>query len=117
MNVRRIAISAALVVLVFTPGFALAQGGSHWMSLRGGTSPNRGSSMPMQGTTQTYQTHCQAMATDLETLRTRLQTAQASDDLTHMRAVLDEMQGHMAGCLQMMRMMPQGHSGMGEPAQ
>ena len=33
MHVRRIAISAMLIVLVCTPGFALAQGGgpSHWL--------------------------------------------------------------------------------------
>lgn len=124
MNVRRIAISAALVVLVCTPGFALARGGSNWMGFRGGTSPNRGSSMPMQGMMQAYQTHCQAIATDLEILRTHIQTAQASDDLAHMRAVLDDVQGplttmqdHIAKCLQMLRMMPQGHSGKGEPAQ
>ena len=123
MHVRRIAISAALIVLVFTPGFALARGGSNWMGFRGGTSSNRGSSMPTQGMMQTYQTHCQAIATDLEILRTHIHTAQASDDLAHMRAVLDDvqcplttMQEHVAMCLQMMRMMPQGHSGMGESA-
>ena len=115
MHVRRIAISAALIVLVFTPGFALARGGSHWMSFRGGTSPNRGASMPMQGMVQAYQTHCQAMTTDLEILRTRIRTAQASDDLAHMRAVLDDvqcplttMQEHVAMCLQMIRMMAPG---------
>lgn len=117
MYIRRIVISAALVALVCTPGFALARGGSNWMSLRSGTSPHRGVTMPMQGTMQAYQAQCQAMAADLETLRTRLQTARASDDLAHMRAVLDEMQCHMAGCLQMMHMTPQEHSGMGEPAQ
>jgi hypothetical protein len=42
----------------------------------------------------------------------------------HLRAVLDDvqrqlptMQDHMAECLDMVRTMPQGHSGTGVPAQ
>jgi hypothetical protein len=59
-----------------------------------------------------------------KTLRTRLQAAQASNDLAQMHAILDDvhrplaaMQHDMAECLDMMRMMPTGHGGMGKPEQ
>jgi hypothetical protein len=126
-------IGAVLVMLGFTPAVALARGGGNWPRLdpRGHVLPPRvdsGSdrSAKMQGhdMMQACQMHCQATATTLETLRTRLQAAQASNDLAHMHAILDDvrrllaaMQDAMAGCLDMMCMVPQGYSGMGRHGQ
>jgi hypothetical protein len=57
MQVRQIVLSAVLVVLVWTPGFALAQsqsptGPSDWQSMRRTLFPDRGSTMQMQGLMQ-----------------------------------------------------------------
>ena len=52
MHIRQIGISAMLVVLVFTPGFALAQGGGAWRPPAVGSGPDRGSRMQMQGMMQ-----------------------------------------------------------------
>ena len=58
MQIRQIVLSALLVVLVWTPGFALAQGAAgHWLlhDSRGrgpADRPDRGSTMQMQGLMQ-----------------------------------------------------------------
>ena len=55
MQVRQIVLSAVLVVLVGTPGFALAQGATgHWLlhDSRGRGPADRGSTMQMQGLMQ-----------------------------------------------------------------
>jgi hypothetical protein len=54
MHVRQIGIGVVLVVLVFTPGFPLAQGGGIWRPQppTPSSSPDRGSRMQMQGMMQ-----------------------------------------------------------------
>ena len=53
MQVRQIVLSAVLVVLVWTPGLALAQGATgHWLLHSTRPSPDRGSTMQMQGLMQ-----------------------------------------------------------------
>lgn len=120
MLIRQGAISAMLIVLVGAPGLVLARGGGNWMPPRVSVAPERAPRMERHDMMQACQTHCQALAIDLEALRTRIQAAQASDNLVHLRAVLDDvarplaaMQDAMAGCLDMMRLMPQRHSSMG----
>ena len=120
MDVRRIAISAVLVVLMFTPGFALARGGGNWMGLRGGTGPDRGSTMQRHDTLQACQMHCQATTTALEQLTARLKEADESNDPVQMRDALDQaqqpltaMKDHMGMCVQKMSMMQQMQGGMG----
>lgn len=50
MQVRQRVLSAILVVLVWMPGFALAQGATgHWLLHSPRPSPDRGSTMQMQG--------------------------------------------------------------------
>ena len=53
MQVRQIVLSAVLVVLIWTPGLALAQGATgHWLFHNPRPSPDRGSTMQMQGLMQ-----------------------------------------------------------------
>jgi hypothetical protein len=53
MQFRQIVLSAALVVLVWMPGFVLAQGATgHWLFHNPRPSPDRGSTMQMQGLMQ-----------------------------------------------------------------
>jgi hypothetical protein len=53
MQVRQRVLSVVLVVLLWTPGFALAQGATgHWLFHNPRPSPDRGSTMQMQGLMQ-----------------------------------------------------------------
>jgi hypothetical protein len=53
MQVRQRVLCAVLLVLVWTPGFALAQGATgHWLLHNPQSSPDRGSTMQMQGLMQ-----------------------------------------------------------------
>jgi hypothetical protein len=68
MHVRWVVISAVLVVLVGTLGFAQARGGGSWMPPRMGMGADRVSTMARHDMMPACQTHCQATATNLKRL-------------------------------------------------
>ncbi len=72
MHVRWIAISAMLVVLGFTPGFALAHGIGTWTGIRNSINPDRAFRMQKNDMQQECQTDGQAMTPAIEQLTARM---------------------------------------------
>ncbi len=88
MNIRQIAMRAALIILVGAPGFALAQGGGdHWrLHNTSPSSAERGSAMQLHGMMQ-------QMGGMMEHMAARIQAGPLTSDQTkQMSAVM----GHIA---------------------
>jgi len=93
MNIRRIAISAVLVALVWTPGFVLAQGGgsSHWLLHDPrGRGPAWGTAIQMQGIMEQMSGMMEHMAARIQAgPLTPEQTKQMGEVMAHMADMIN----------------------------